>query len=63
MQKTVIKGCCVTFPSPLTSLEQPHATRHLGKEGGGLGGLEEKGEIDGQLGLGTGVSRHEGSAL
>lgn len=46
-----------------TSLEQSHATRHPGKEGGGWGGPEEKEERDGQLGLGAEVSRPEGSAL
>lgn len=46
-----------------TSLEQSHATCHSGKEEGGWGGPEEKEETEGQLGLGTGVSRPEGCAL
>lgn len=46
-----------------TSLEQSHATRHSGKEEGGWGGPKEKEETEGQLGLGTGVSRPEGCAL
>lgn len=37
-----------------TSLEQSHATRHSGKEGGGWGGPEGKEETEGQLGLGAG---------
>jgi hypothetical protein len=31
-RKIVIKECCVTFPLPFTSLEQSHATQHLGKK-------------------------------